>query len=594
VALVVSLGLVFVSSRATDQVAENATNLHWTNSMLGGAGLARAASAQAVFFGIDEQIGVATEEAADRALEEARSILQPIAANPSVPLLGSAGDETIELDLSRFVAAAQRVIDLLETEQVEAAADALQLELEPALVALQAELVQRQALIENRIEETETMAGRVSIATQFLVTLLIPVAALLLYRRIVKRQVREAGLVMETRLRAEQELNRAKDEFIAGLSHEFRTPLTSIFGFSEVLIDSGLVDPDSSMELIGLINSESAELSRMVEDLLTAARLEAEALTISATTVDPAEIVESVLGPWRRSGHDILVDLAPAAVAADPLRLRQILRNLISNAVKHGGRHVAVVGLHVQGGYAWSVVDDGPGVSDEIAGRLFERTSTTGVERCWRAASDWGSTSHGRSPRRWAGRWSIRETTGRRGSRSSPRSPRPRFGPPRPSTSESPDGMAARDSPQPRATGTGSRNRPHRRIDPARSATRCGRNHSAVPRRLPRRRLLGERRHAQLVDGVDRSRRIHRSEGWIDLGRERTVPVWLVPQSRPLGGQRRLDPADVLQFRRGLRHSQLRLRAAPARFRWRNGAPPDLEDRVLELGGRRQLAAHGI
>ncbi len=373
VALVVSLGLVFVSSQATDQVAENAANLHWTNSMLGGAGLARAASAQAVFFGVDEQIGVASAGAARRALAEARSTLQPIAANPSVPLLGSAGDETIELNLSRFVGAAQSVIDLLEANRVEAAADAHQLELEPAFAALQADLLQRQALIEMRIEDSETLAGRISVATQFLVTLLIPVAALLLYRRIVGRQVREAGLVMEARLRAEQELNRAKDEFIAGISHEFRTPLTSIFGFSEVLIDSGMIDPESSMELIGLINSESAELSRMVEDLLTAARLESEALTISTTTVDPAEIVESVLGPWRRSGHDILVDLAPAAVIADPLRLRQILRNLISNAVKHGGRHVAVVGLLVQDGYAWSIVDDGPGVSDEIAGRLFER-----------------------------------------------------------------------------------------------------------------------------------------------------------------------------------------------------------------------------
>jgi signal transduction histidine kinase len=199
------------------------------------------------------------------------------------------------------------------------------------------------------------------------------VAALVLYRRIVKRQVREAGLVMEARLRAEQELNKAKDEFIAGLSHEFRTPLTTIFGFSEVLIDSGLVDPDSSMELISLINSESAELSRMVEDLLTAARLEADALTISTTTVDPAEIVESVLGPWRRSGTEVHVDLAPAAVHADPLRLRQVLRNLVSNAVKHGGEQVTVVGRNAPGGYAWSVVDDGPGVSDEIAGRLFDR-----------------------------------------------------------------------------------------------------------------------------------------------------------------------------------------------------------------------------
>lgn len=373
VALAVSLAMLFVSSEATGRVADNAAHLHWTNSMVGSVGLARAANAQAVFFAVDEAIGVATEEATRAAVIEAEETLEPVRANLQVPTLDQALDTTVGEATASFVEAADRVLLLIASDDVVAAAEANKNEVEIAFVSLEQTLLRRQAFVEAQIADTETLAGRLSTATRFLVTLLIPMSALFLYRRIVKRQVREAGLVMEAKLKAEQELNRAKDEFIAGLSHEFRTPLTSIFGFSEVLIDSGLIDPDASMELISLINAESAELSRMVEDLLTAARLEAGALSISLHEVDPRETVESVLGPWKRAGRRFLVRIDDGGMMADPLRIRQVLRNLVSNAAKHGGTKMAVVGRSTLTGYELSVVDDGPGVSEEIEARLFER-----------------------------------------------------------------------------------------------------------------------------------------------------------------------------------------------------------------------------
>ncbi len=378
VALAMSLALAFASARNTDQVTRNAESLHWINSVMGTTAVARVANAQAVFFAFDQSIEVASPEAAEAAIDEARRALEAVSAwTVQVP---PDVDQLLVENADRFVAVGSVVLDLASSGQVDEALEANVDRLEPAFKLLETDLVTAQQGIRDRIADTQALAGRLATVTQIAVTLLIPLAALITYRRIIQRQVREHGLLADARLEAERALNRAKDEFIAGLSHEFRTPLTSIYGFSEVLIETGIVDPESTLELINLINVESAELSRMVEDLLTAARLESEALTIAPTSLDPATECEAVLGPMRRSGLDVTTDLASRPISADGLRLRQILRNLLSNAAKHGGDRIGVVG-RVQGSfYVWSVVDDGGGVPASIADRLFDRFVHDGRE----------------------------------------------------------------------------------------------------------------------------------------------------------------------------------------------------------------------
>jgi signal transduction histidine kinase len=228
------------------------------------------------------------------------------------------------------------------------------------------------------ISSTEDVAGRTAWVTQLAVTLAIPGAAMGFYWWWVRRRMRERERDMESRLEAERALNRAKDEFVAGLSHELRTPLTSIYGFSEVLVETGMIDASTSMDLLGLINHEAAELSRMVEDLLTAARLDAGALTVQLEEVDLATEVEAVVAPFRRTGLDLTVECPQAVVTADPLRLRQIIRNLVSNAQRHGGPNVALVAACHGDHITISVFDDGPGVSSEIEERLFHRFVNSG------------------------------------------------------------------------------------------------------------------------------------------------------------------------------------------------------------------------
>jgi signal transduction histidine kinase len=279
----------------------------------------------------------------------------------------------LEEELNRLMSALESVIALVRVGDVDGALRANQGDVESAYLETTELLRARRESIEDRIAMTEGAAGRIAVVTSLMVTLLVPLTALVVYRSIVRRQLRERRAQMEAKLQAERELNIAKDEFIAGLSHEFRTPLTSIYGFSEVLIDSGLIDPESSIELIKLINSESSELSRMVDDLLVAARIEAGALSFKAIEMDVAEAVAAVLAPVLRSGVPIEADVEPVNVWADPLRVRQVVRNLISNAVKHGGPHIAVYGRTERNEFVCSVVDDGPGVPNEIVGQLFER-----------------------------------------------------------------------------------------------------------------------------------------------------------------------------------------------------------------------------
>ncbi|MGH8958653.1 MAG: sensor histidine kinase [Acidimicrobiia bacterium] len=365
----IGLALAFTSASGTRQVADNARQLHWTNAAIGSSALVRAANAQAVFFAVDRAAGGASADALQRATTEGTKALQALReVIESAPSL-NAGLLT-SLDL--YHAKAAKVVELASTGEVEEAL-ALNQTNESLFALVESGLRSQQQLIKDRIAATESFASRLASITQFTVTLLIPGAALIAYRFIVRRQLRERHISFEARLRAEQDLNRAKDEFIAGLSHEFRTPLTSIYGFSEVLLENGIIDPDSSLELIGLINTESAELSRMVEDLLVAARLEAEALTIQPGATDIRHEIDVVVAPWIRAGRTIQMDVPDALVWADPLRLRQVIRNLLSNALKHGGEQVGIWARIEREQLVCSVVDNGLGVSNDIAGKLFER-----------------------------------------------------------------------------------------------------------------------------------------------------------------------------------------------------------------------------
>jgi signal transduction histidine kinase len=378
VAILIALGYVFSTSSSAQQVATSARSLHEANAAAGSAAIARASVAQAVVFAIDHELGVASTEARDATVAEATSTLASTAHWVDA-LKGDTATKPLGVALDELTSSGQQIIDLLNEGRSIQAEEIRQSDFEPMYVSLAAALGTRQSEIVDEIHRTERFAGIVGWIARLLATLLIPAAAIIAYFLLVRRQFREAELKLDTRLKAERQLSVAKDEFIAGISHELRTPLTSIYGFSEYLLENEILDPDEAMELLGLINKDSAELSRMVDDLLTAARLESDALRFRYEFVDIRSETEAAIGPMVRAGSRVSVN-GEVTAWADPVRVRQIARNLVSNAIKHGGQSVGVYLETANNEAIITVSDNGDGLSSEVENRLFDRFVHDGNE----------------------------------------------------------------------------------------------------------------------------------------------------------------------------------------------------------------------
>jgi signal transduction histidine kinase len=184
----------------------------------------------------------------------------------------------------------------------------------------------------------------------------------------------------QTQQRLEQSI-KSRDQFLASVSHEIRTPLTSVLGFTTLLRDEDL-DPVESRELIVLIQQQAQEVSDLVEDLLVAARAEIDAVTVTKEPVDLSKQVEDVLrGRLGTEGKDVVVATSPThVVVADPTRVRQIVRNLVTNALRYGGDQITVT-THKDGAEISLVFsDNGSGVPPELAKAVFDPYSRGGSE----------------------------------------------------------------------------------------------------------------------------------------------------------------------------------------------------------------------
>lgn len=175
----------------------------------------------------------------------------------------------------------------------------------------------------------------------------------------------------ETTARAAEERTR---RFAADASHELRTPLTSIRGFAELHRMGALPDADGALTKI---EAESLRMSRIVEDLLTLAHLDAER-PLERVPVDVAALVSEVVDAARATAPDRRVQLEVSAVpvvSGDAGRLRQVVSNLVVNALRHTPTGTRVwVEVDREGEDAVIIVrDDGPGMGPDDAARAFER-----------------------------------------------------------------------------------------------------------------------------------------------------------------------------------------------------------------------------
>ena len=187
----------------------------------------------------------------------------------------------------------------------------------------------------------------------------------------------QASLEGEARRRAEQleELVRSKDQLIASVSHELRTPLTAVIGMAEILRDNRPMLAKTEVdEMTAVIVSEALDLADIVEDLLIGARTESGAIGVSCEQVDLADEAAQVVDRlWiAKNGRVRPVINGAANVAADPIRTRQIVRNLVSNATRHGGGLIHIEITPAGPATRLAVHDNGTGVPHNVVPKLFE------------------------------------------------------------------------------------------------------------------------------------------------------------------------------------------------------------------------------
>jgi signal transduction histidine kinase len=177
--------------------------------------------------------------------------------------------------------------------------------------------------------------------------------------------------------RSFEETTRMKTEFVSTISHELRTPLTSIAGFAEALQQTwGSLGSSEITEFLDIMTREAEHLSTLVEDILVLPRLDAGRLEVNPEIMDlsalAAELVESVFAP----GHYREVDLnVPTGVKvfADPKRAGQVIRNLLANAMHHGGREIAIEGSYSGTHYLLVVSDNGKGIAADRREVVFDQ-----------------------------------------------------------------------------------------------------------------------------------------------------------------------------------------------------------------------------
>lgn len=205
------------------------------------------------------------------------------------------------------------------------------------------------------------------------------------YSRALERQSRELEeATAELREANErlQELDRLKDDFVSTVTHELRTPLTSIRAFSEILIDNPDLDVEEQQRFLRPIVDETERLTRLINQVLDLARLEAGAADWRVETVDLRDVVTASTAATAQlfRDHGVLLDVdlpeTLPAVAADSDRVVQVMLNLLGNAVKFADpEHGRVrIGVRVLDGEVQVDVDDnGPGIAEDDCEVLFDK-----------------------------------------------------------------------------------------------------------------------------------------------------------------------------------------------------------------------------
>ncbi|MCC6887451.1 MAG: sensor histidine kinase KdpD [Hyphomicrobiales bacterium] len=183
------------------------------------------------------------------------------------------------------------------------------------------------------------------------------------------------------------ETERVRNTLLASVSHDFRTPLSSILGAATSLIDYGeRIGPAARDDLLGQIKHEAEGLDEMVRNLLAIIRIDAGALELRKDWIDLREVVERVVNAASRRGapqqFEVNLDSEWPLIQADASLAEQALTNVVGNAIVHTapGTKITIDGTVTDASIAVRITDDGPGINRDALPHIFEKFVRAGVQ----------------------------------------------------------------------------------------------------------------------------------------------------------------------------------------------------------------------
>ncbi|WP_124727293.1 ATP-binding protein [Staphylospora marina] len=230
-----------------------------------------------------------------------------------------------------------------------------------------------QELFNRVIEEDREQAGDVTVQGHTWVVAMSPLYS--------GEQVRGVVAVLRD-VTEERRLDKLRKDFVANVSHELRTPLAMLQGYSEALMDDIAETPEERREIAQVINEESRRMSRLVNELLDLARMEAGHVRIKPVRKSPHELLGWVLRKFHGLAKEQNIELNSQIaddlpeVVWDPDRIEQVLTNLIDNAIRHtpaGGTVTLRARLTEEHRVVLEVQDTGSGIPEEDLPFVFER-----------------------------------------------------------------------------------------------------------------------------------------------------------------------------------------------------------------------------
>ena len=372
VGLLTGAAVVFATSDGTRAIAEDAALQIRVQELISSVDNTRAILSEALLFGVAFDRGELAETTFRAVVADARATLVEldIRARTALGLLADDAARVLP-HVTAYQESAAGILAQIEDGELDEAQEIglpdFVISYDQAVTALVAE----RGRIENHIAAVRNGVAGVADAARFMVAFFIPAAIVVGSLALASRRQRQHQL--EAEYLQDQSLRLAKDEFLSAIAQELRTPLTGVVGFAETLRDRARdLSSEEREELVEIVAQEATNTAAVVEDLLVFARANVGDLVVRPQTITVRDLTEQVALSWGEIEHGRLKITGSGAAWADPIRLRQVMRNLLTNAFRHGGHTVEVRIAFDDEAVVIEVADNGPGIPLGLRHRVFE------------------------------------------------------------------------------------------------------------------------------------------------------------------------------------------------------------------------------